>query len=115
MHPSAQTAQPSLANPLSSVALLLAPPPSAPAAPDLPLPRDQAPSSYLHQPGLIELDRDPITGAEISDPWNRPRLLEGNLLLHFESDETLDEYLAIPIDHPFRLQDNPDGEGYDEG
>jgi hypothetical protein len=35
--------------------------------------------------------------------------------MYFESEETRQAYLDTPVDHPFRLIDNPDGEGVDEG
>jgi hypothetical protein len=35
--------------------------------------------------------------------------------MFFESETTRQAFLDTPVDHPFRLADNPTAEGYDEG
>jgi hypothetical protein len=35
--------------------------------------------------------------------------------MYFESETTRQAFLDTPVDHPFRLADNPAAEGYDEG
>lgn len=80
-----------------------------------PLPRDQTRSVRLHEPTLRLSTMDPITGREIEDLEGRPYVVDGDLTIYFESEETRREYLEMPVDHPFRLVDNPTGEGYDEG
>jgi len=34
--------------------------------------------------------------------------------MYFETVKTRQAYLGTPIDHPIRLIDNPDDEGFDE-
>lgn len=79
------------------------------------LPRDQLQSTRLHEPAQILNCTDPITGREIDDPTGHPYLVDGNLTIYFESEQTRKEYMDMPIDHPFHLVDNPTDEGYAEG
>jgi hypothetical protein len=79
------------------------------------LARDQSQSTRLHEPGAMLSCIDPITGRDIVDLAGHPYLVDGNLTIYFESEQTRREYLDMPTDHPFRLVDNPTGEGYDEG
>lgn len=79
------------------------------------LPRDQSQSTRLHEPSLMLSCTDPITGHDIDDPAGHPYLIDGNLTVYFESEQTRQAYLDMPTDHPFHLVDNPVGEGYDEG
>jgi hypothetical protein len=58
---------------------------------------------------------DPITGRGIDDLTGHPFVVDGNVTMYFESERTRQEYLDMPIDHPFHLVDNPTDEGYDEG
>ena len=44
-----------------------------------------------------------------------PYLVDGNVTMYFENEATRQEFLDMPIDHPFHLVDNPTDEGYDEG
>lgn len=80
-----------------------------------PLPRDQTQSHRLHEPEQIVSSIDPISGRDIDDPAGHPYIVDGNVTMYFESEETRQAYLDTPIDHPFHLVDNPTGEGYDEG
>ncbi len=80
-----------------------------------PLPRDRTPSVRLHEPTQILTNIDPITGRDIEDLTGHPYLVDGNVTMYFESEETRKAYLDTPIDHPFHLVDNPIDEGYDEG
>jgi YHS domain-containing protein len=80
-----------------------------------PLPRDQTPSLRLHEPTQMLSYIDPITGREIEDLSGHPYIVDGNITMYFESEETRQAYLDTPIDHPFHLVDNPTDEGYDEG
>ena len=47
---------------------------------------------------------DPINGFNITDPRNRPRIVEGDdtndLTIYFENDVTRQTYLDIPVEHP---------------
>lgn len=80
-----------------------------------PLPRDQSQSSRLHEPEQMLTSIDPITGRDIDDLEGHPYLVDGNVTMYFESEETRQAYIDTPIDHPFHLVDNPFDEGYDEG
>lgn len=80
-----------------------------------PMPRDQSQSRRLHEPSQRLSTVDPITGSDIEDPTGHPYLVDGDLTVYFESEETRQVFLDIPTDHPFRLVDNPTDEGYDEG
>jgi hypothetical protein len=80
-----------------------------------PLPRDQTQSARLHEPTLRISTTDPISGRDIDDLAGCPYLVDGNLTIYFESEATRQEFLEVPVDHPFRLADNPTAEGYDEG
>ncbi len=77
--------------------------------------RDQGQSHRLHEPGLMISSVDPITGQEIEDLAGRPYIIDGNMVIYFESIETRQAYRDIPIDHPFKLQDNSDQDGEAEG
>lgn len=79
------------------------------------LPRDQGQSQRLHEPESMISTIDPITGRDLEDLAGRPYLVDGCMVMYFESEDTRQAYIDTPIDHPFRLQDNPHGEGYDEG
>lgn len=74
------------------------------------LPRDQEQSRRLHEPEGLLGTIDPITGRDIDDLSGHPFHVDGNMVMYFETEATRQEYLDMPTDHPFRLQDNP----YDE-
>lgn len=80
-----------------------------------PLPRDRSQGFRLHEPTQMLSCIDPITGREIEDLSGHPYIVDGNMTMYFESEETRQAYLDMPLDHPFHLVDNPTGEGYDEG
>lgn len=80
-----------------------------------PLPRDTEPSRRLHEPTQMVTNIDPITGRDITDISGKPYLVDGNVTMYFESEETRQAYLDTPVDHPFPLVDNPDEEGEAEG
>lgn len=80
-----------------------------------PLPRDRTQSLRLHEPTQMLSYIDPITGREIEDLAGHPYIVDGNMTMYFESEETRQAYLDMPTDHPFHLVDNPTDEGYDEG
>jgi len=80
-----------------------------------PLARDTTQSVRLHEPAQILSSTDPITGLEIADLTGRPYLVDGNVTIYFETEATRQEFMDMPIDHPFHLVDNPTDEGYDEG
>jgi len=80
-----------------------------------PLERDQTQTRRLHEPEQILSSTDPITGREIDDLSGHPYLVDGNVTMYFETEATRQEFIEMPIDHPFHLVDNPTDEGYDEG
>lgn len=79
------------------------------------LPRDQEQSHRLHEPTSLLGCIDPITGRDIEDLTGRPYHVDGNMVMYFETEETRREYLEMPTDHPFHLQDNPDDEWVAQG
>lgn len=79
------------------------------------LPRDQEQSHRLHEPEQIISTVDPITGKEIENLEGRPYIVDGNMVIYFESEETRKAFQDMPTDHPFKLQDNPLEEGEAEG
>ena len=80
-----------------------------------PLSRDRTQSLRLHEPPQMLSSIDPITGHDIEDLSGHPYIVDGNITMYFESDETRQAYIDTPKDHPFHLIDNPTDEGYDEG
>jgi hypothetical protein len=79
------------------------------------LDRDKAQSRRLHEPDHIITSIDPITGRDIDNRDERPYIVDGNVVMYFESEETRRAYLDTPIDHPVRLPDNPYDDGEAEG
>lgn len=47
---------------------------------------------------------DPINGFDITDPKNRPNVVEGDnandLTIYFESEASLQTYVDIAVEHP---------------
>lgn len=80
-----------------------------------PLPRDQTQSRRLHEPTQMLTSIDPISGCDIEDLAGHPYLVDGNIVMYFESEQTRQAYLDTPIDHPLRLPDNPIDEWVAEG
>ena len=66
-----------------------------------PLPRDQEQSHRLHEPDHLIGTIDPITGNDIGDLRGHPSLVDGNLTIYFESEETRAEYEQTPVNHPY--------------
>lgn len=80
-----------------------------------PLERDQGQSSRLHEPGMMITSIDPITGRDIENLEGHPYIVDGNITIYFESEQTRQAYLDLPIDHPVRLPDNPHEDWVAEG
>lgn len=80
-----------------------------------PLLRDMGQSRRLHEPELMNSSIDPISGCDIEDPEGHPFLVDGNLVIYFESDETRLEYLNTSKHHQVPLPDNPLEDGEAEG
>ncbi|HHJ16778.1 MAG TPA: hypothetical protein ENJ80_08795, partial [Gammaproteobacteria bacterium] len=66
-----------------------------------PLPRDLEQSHRLHEPDHMISTIDPITGRDIGDLSGHPSLLDGNLTIYFESEETKAEFERTPVNHPY--------------
>lgn len=64
------------------------------------LPRDRTQSNLLHEPKYRIDTIDPITGENIEDITGHPSLVDGNLTIYFETQETLQAYLDMPTNHP---------------
>lgn len=79
------------------------------------LPRDIEQSHRLHEPTTIRSSIDPITAHDIGDREGKPYLVDGNVTMYFQSEETRQAYLDTPVDHPFPLIDNPYEDGEAEG
>jgi hypothetical protein len=71
------------------------------------LPRDREQSTRLHEPERMISTIDPITGRDLEDLSGRPFIVDGNMVMYFETEQTRQEYLDTPIDHPLPLPDNP--------
>ena len=54
-----------------------------------PLPRDREQSHRLHQPEHLTGTIDPVTGNDIADVTGHPCIVDGNLTIYFESEDTL--------------------------
>jgi len=66
-----------------------------------PLPRDQQQSHRPHEPDHLIATIDPITGHDIGDVRGHPSLVDSNLTVYFESEETKSEYEHTPVNHPY--------------
>jgi hypothetical protein len=49
--------------------------------------------------------------VEIDDLTGHPCLVDGNATMYFETEATRQEFMDMPIHHPFHLVDNPTDEG----
>ena len=65
------------------------------------LPRDQEQSHRLHEPDHLINTIDPMNGHDISDVKSHPSLDDGNLTIYFESEKTKEEFLKMPMNHPY--------------
>lgn len=79
------------------------------------LPRDREQSFLLHEPTTMISNIDPITGRDVMDIRCHPFVVDGKMTSYFESETTRKAYLDTPVDHPFKLVDNPTEEGWAEG
>ena len=65
------------------------------------LPRDQEQSHRLHEPDHLIGTIDPMTGRDIIDVIGHPSLVDGNLTIYFESENTMAEFKQMPLNHPY--------------
>jgi hypothetical protein len=80
-----------------------------------PLPRDQAQSHRVHEPGHRINTIDPMTGNDIKDVTSHPSLEEGDLTVYFETEATRKSYIDMPLDHPNLHLPYPSADGDDRG
>ena len=75
------------------------------------LPRDQEPSHNLHEPRSMISTIDPIPGKDVGNVEGKPSIVDGNLTMYFESEQTRQAYLDEPKNHTLNLPgNNADGE-----
>lgn len=79
------------------------------------LARDQEPSHRLHEPESMISTIDPISGADIGNVEGKPYLVDGNMKMYFESEETRQAYIDKSKNHTLNLPDNPHEDGEAEG
>ncbi len=77
--------------------------------------RDRMQSRRIHEPVGIVTTIDPITGRDIAELEGCPHIVDGNVVINFETQATRQAYLDTPLDHPVPLPDNPTEEGVAEG
>lgn len=65
-----------------------------------PMSRDQTQSHLLHEPKFRVCTTDPMTGEHIDDISHHPSLVDGNLTMYFETENTRKTYQELPINHP---------------
>jgi len=65
-----------------------------------PMQRDKEQSHLLHQPDHLLGTIDPITGHDIGELTGHPSVVDGKLTVYFESEETRDAFLNMPLNHP---------------
>ena len=69
-----------------------------------PLARDQEQSHRLHEPDHLVNTIDPITGCDIWNLAEHPSIVDGNLTIYFESEETKSEYEHTPVNHRMNIR-----------
>lgn len=79
------------------------------------LERDKEPSHRLHEPEGMISTIDPISGADIGNVEGKPYLVDGNMKMYFESEQTRQAYMDQSKNHTLNLRDNPDADGEAEG
>lgn len=83
------------------------------------LARDKEPSLRLHEPesliSNIISNIDPISGADIGNLEGKPYLVDGNIKMYFESEQTRQAYIDKSKNHTLKLPDNPSENGEVEG
>jgi len=76
-----------------------------------PLARDQEQSHRLHEPGHLVNTIDPITGRDIWNLAEHPSIMDGNLTIYFESEESRAAFEKMQLNHPFsHFRSNPSEE-----
>lgn len=78
------------------------------------LQRDQEPGHNLHEPQSLVSTIDPTSGKNVGNVEGKPSLVDGNLTMYFESDQTRRAYREEQKNHTLDLPDNKE-EGEAEG
>ena len=79
------------------------------------LSRDKEPSHNLHEPQSMISTIDPITGRDIGRVEGKPSIVDGNMTMYFESEQTRQAYIDTNKSHTLNLPDNPNEDGEAEG
>ena len=69
----------------------------------------------MHEPNYLVGTIDPVNGHDIGDVKGHPSLADGNLTIYFESEETKEEFLKTPVNHPFEHSLGKPSEDQDRG
>jgi len=64
------------------------------------LQRDQEQSRLLHEPKFRIMTTDPMTGNYVKNHIDHCSLMDGNLSIYFETEESCKEYQNLPFNHP---------------
>jgi hypothetical protein len=64
------------------------------------LQRDQEQSHLLHEPRFRIMTTDPITGHDVKNYMDHCSLMDGNLSIYFETEESCKEYQNMELNHP---------------
>jgi hypothetical protein len=64
------------------------------------LTRDQSQSDLLHEPRFRISNIDPMSGEDVTDVSSHPSLIDGNLTMYFQTEETRKDYIRMPMNHP---------------
>jgi len=61
---------------------------------------DQDQSHLLHEPKFRLMITDPMTGHDVENYKDHCSLLDGNLSIYFETEESCKAYQNMPFNHP---------------
>jgi hypothetical protein len=76
---------------------------------------DKTRSQRLHEATYRTGGIDPMTGADIDNPENHPPLVDGNLVIYFESESTRKACQEMPVNHPIGSLSCPAADQDDRG
>jgi YHS domain-containing protein len=79
------------------------------------LDRDKTQSRRLHEPEHRMNTIDPMNGNDIDNVLAHPSIKDGNITMYFESEDTKQAYIKMPINHPNRILPFPVSENDDRG
>lgn len=64
------------------------------------LQRDKEQSHLLHEPKFRIMTTDPMTGNYVKNHIDHCSLMDGNLSIYFETEESCKQYQNIELNHP---------------